>query len=169
MNWDAIGAVGQVVGSVGVLATLIYLARQVRDSNRVAAFTAVVNNRAERRQYLLANRDSPYLPALEAKVARGDGLDTEEAQRYQFHLAAYFGLLYSNWVSLDLGLMGEYTPQLSFYLNQLAQRPAHTAWWQATSRQLYPPRFCDYVDRELARRRDATTQNDVNHQAEGMQ
>jgi len=34
MNWDAIGAIGEVVGAVAVISTLIYLAVQIRQSNR---------------------------------------------------------------------------------------------------------------------------------------
>jgi len=32
MNWDAIGAVGEVGGAIAVVATLVYLARQIRHS-----------------------------------------------------------------------------------------------------------------------------------------
>ena len=35
MNWDVIGAVGGLLGSIGALATLIYIAVQVRDAKRV--------------------------------------------------------------------------------------------------------------------------------------
>jgi len=35
MNWDVIGAVGELLGSIGSLATLIYIAVQVRDAKRV--------------------------------------------------------------------------------------------------------------------------------------
>ena len=34
MNWDAIGAIGEVLGAVGVIVTLIYLARQIRQNSR---------------------------------------------------------------------------------------------------------------------------------------
>jgi hypothetical protein len=30
INWDAIGAVGEIVGAIAVLATLIYLVIQIR-------------------------------------------------------------------------------------------------------------------------------------------
>ena len=30
MNWDAIGAVGETIGAIAVIATLIYLASQIR-------------------------------------------------------------------------------------------------------------------------------------------
>ena len=40
MNWEAIGAIGEVVGAMGVVVTLGYLAVQIRRSSRVAALTA---------------------------------------------------------------------------------------------------------------------------------
>ncbi|MGI9628263.1 MAG: hypothetical protein ACR2QM_15625 [Longimicrobiales bacterium] len=32
MNWDAVGALAELMGAVGVIVTLIYLSRQVRDN-----------------------------------------------------------------------------------------------------------------------------------------
>jgi hypothetical protein len=40
VNWEAIGAVGEVLGSLAVLLTLIYLASQIRQSNHLARFNA---------------------------------------------------------------------------------------------------------------------------------
>lgn len=37
MNWDAIAAIGETVGAVAVLATLFYLALQIRQNNLLAA------------------------------------------------------------------------------------------------------------------------------------
>ena len=34
MNWDAAGAIGEIVGAAGVIATLGYLAIQIRTTNR---------------------------------------------------------------------------------------------------------------------------------------
>lgn len=34
MNWDAIGAVGEILGALAVVATIVYLARQVRDNSK---------------------------------------------------------------------------------------------------------------------------------------
>ena len=36
MNWEAIGAIGEIVGAIAVVATLGYLAVQIRQSTRVA-------------------------------------------------------------------------------------------------------------------------------------
>ena len=35
MNWEAIGAAGELVGAIAVVVTLIYLARQIRENSRV--------------------------------------------------------------------------------------------------------------------------------------
>ena len=37
MNWEAIGAVGELVGGVAVIATLIYLSLQIRQTNKINA------------------------------------------------------------------------------------------------------------------------------------
>jgi hypothetical protein len=34
VNWDAIGAVGEILGTAAVVVTLVYLLRQIRDQNR---------------------------------------------------------------------------------------------------------------------------------------
>ena len=34
MNWDAVGAIGEIIGAVAVLATLYYLAAQIKMQNR---------------------------------------------------------------------------------------------------------------------------------------
>ena len=49
MNWEAIGAIGEIVGAAGVIATLVYLAYQIRqnttqlEQNTLAAKAAAQN------------------------------------------------------------------------------------------------------------------------------
>jgi len=43
MNWDAIGAIGEIVGAVAVIMTLVYLAIQIRDSARASRSAAVTD------------------------------------------------------------------------------------------------------------------------------
>ena len=38
MNWDAIGAIGEIIGAAAVVLTLFYLAVQIRQSNRLSSF-----------------------------------------------------------------------------------------------------------------------------------
>ena len=41
LNWDAIGAVGEIVGALAVVVSLIYLATQIRTQNIEARLAAV--------------------------------------------------------------------------------------------------------------------------------
>jgi len=36
MNWEALGAIGEIVGAVAVVVTLVYLAVQIRQNTRSA-------------------------------------------------------------------------------------------------------------------------------------
>jgi hypothetical protein len=36
MRWDAVGAIGEILGALAVVATLFYLARQIRHNTIVA-------------------------------------------------------------------------------------------------------------------------------------
>ena len=42
MNWDAVGAIGELASALVVLITLIYLAIQVRESNRLARSSSLL-------------------------------------------------------------------------------------------------------------------------------
>jgi hypothetical protein len=41
MNWDAMGAIGEIVGAAAVVATLVYLSVQIRSANRQAEIEAL--------------------------------------------------------------------------------------------------------------------------------
>jgi len=41
MNWDAIGAMGEIVGAAAVVASLVYLAVQIRNQNRESRMSAM--------------------------------------------------------------------------------------------------------------------------------
>ena len=48
MNWDAIGAIGEILGAIAVVATLAYLALQIKQA-RKATLADVYQNRAHSR------------------------------------------------------------------------------------------------------------------------
>ncbi len=46
MNWDALGAIAELLGAVGVIASLLYLGRQIRQSTK-QSFASSYQARAE--------------------------------------------------------------------------------------------------------------------------
>ena len=60
MNWDAIGAVGEIVGALAVVISLIYLATQIRTSNgavRQASMQEIQNQIAKWQQELFSSEE----------------------------------------------------------------------------------------------------------------
>jgi hypothetical protein len=147
---EVLGNLGNFLGSIAVLATLVYLSVQMRQANRNSQLAAMQANRAERRAWFLANRDSPYLPAIEVKLRNVESLDPEESRRYQAHLACDFALFYSERVNRDVGIAGEYAVSDEVYLFNFTTSPPHRDWWKRNGRLVYPPRFCDYMDEAFA-------------------
>ncbi len=83
-----LGNVGEFVGSIAVVATLAYLAIQVRNAGRAATLAAVGSNRAERRAWFISMRDSQHIPAIIKKLGAGETLEPHESIRLVSHHAA---------------------------------------------------------------------------------
>jgi len=82
MNWEAIGAIGEIVGALAVVISLIYLASQIRVQNREAQIACAHEISVGFRESIASTQD-PYIAALTLKAFRDfDGL--EEAEKLQF-------------------------------------------------------------------------------------
>ena len=109
MNWNAIGAFGEIAGAIAVILTLIYLASQVRyarkatlDQNRLTRSSAV-------REIIIATASNDALRVGQMKnwglegyyesQASELGIDVVEASRNEWANAAYFWMYWGQWVS----------------------------------------------------------------------
>ena len=84
VNWDAIGALAELLGAAGVVASLLYLATQMRQSNRLAkraAAQALLSSRNEFNRFLASSAELNELchKGLEAP----DELSETEWNRFQ--------------------------------------------------------------------------------------
>jgi len=108
-NWDAIGAIGEVVGAIAVFLTLVYLAFQVRyaknatlDQNRLSRASAI-------REIILSTATNDSLRVGQMKnwgldsyydsLANELGIDSVEASRNEWSNAAYFWMYWGQWAS----------------------------------------------------------------------
>ena len=94
MNWEAIGAVGEVGGAIAVVATLIYLARQIRESTQATRITAY--HQATEQLWsvgVAVSKDSELAEILARTFAGGiDSLALPDRMRLEFVLSSlYFG------------------------------------------------------------------------------
>ena len=96
MDWDAVGAIGEIIGAAAVVITLVYLAAQVRAANR--SVRTSVRDSAFRQVQDWNNQlvSEPDLPLIfQMGLEQSESLD--EAQRTRFmHMAYSFIKLYEN-------------------------------------------------------------------------
>jgi hypothetical protein len=72
MNWDAIGAIGELVGGIAVIGTLIYLASQIRQNTKINASAIRQNFYDYTTRQMLHGTDSTEFGALLAKTGMTD-------------------------------------------------------------------------------------------------
>ena len=96
MNWEAAGAIGEIVGAVAVVATLIYFSIQLRSMQATVAGDSV--SRAQETESTLLQLELQYA-ALIVKANGGDQLSSEESfkllklyrSRWSGHLLEFIG------------------------------------------------------------------------------
>ena len=94
MNWEMVGAVGEVLGAAGVIVTLVYLASQIRVSNRAARSAAMQELLDETLHLMSQLSNDGELAAIWAKgSADFNSLDMQE----QVRLRAFFYQLVLIW------------------------------------------------------------------------
>ena len=151
MNWEAIGAIGEFVGALAVVLTLVYLALQVRQNTtgmRVAAKLEITKQFADYTDLLLLN---PKLLELNLKAMQGAQL--EELEQAQFNIL----LVRANWnfSSMFFQYRAQRLSQEEWHESQVlidmyCTSPGYREYWEENSYR-FSPDFVDYIDERMAK------------------
>ena len=159
MNWEAIGAIGEVSGSIVIVLTLGYLAVQIRIAKSAAADTNRLTRASGVREAHLArvNNDQRLEAVISAYGADrsypGFGaafsLSMKEAARLDFMHQYWFWLHWGQFSSVnDPGDLQE----LSHIIEKFYSTPAVLYSWENSpySRPMMDPIFVKFVDETIA-------------------
>lgn len=131
MNWDAISAIGEIVGALGVIVTLLYLATQIKHASRLSqaqSHAASVNDALPFFQWQIQDQEF-------AKIYRDGLLDFESLSpedRIRFSQAFYYLLLAFKDVSEanSRGLMDDPTYEAwKEFIGRMLKMPGGKLWW----------------------------------------
>jgi len=112
MNWEAIGAVGEVIGSITVVLSVLYLAAQVRQANRQSASDAGFAALAELNQLRDFVFSDPAGAGIILKLKSNESLTDEEQVKVEVFADRAINSWYSAEISYRNGIMEE-----AFYLD----------------------------------------------------
>lgn len=146
MNWDAIGAIGEIIGALAVVVSLIYLAIQIRSQNSQAKLSALREMSKELRAttamfatenisgiFVRANKDYSCLEETESVQLIVLATNIFRAWENTFLEHRYGSLDKNVWLALSR----EYT--------QVMGIPSFKHIW-SIRKQNYDPGFLEYVE-----------------------
>lgn len=153
---QALGNLGEFIGAVGVVVSLIYLARQMiqnTKSVRAASFNSMVQNSMSLLEH--AFRDSEFATFLERAERDPESLTPAERLRWDAYMTAVFrhfgNLVYQHRVgALDGQMWESYRRTLADDLS----RPSWAAWYREHG-HLFSDALCDQVEEALRENREA--------------
>ncbi len=150
MNWDAIGAIAELVGAAGVILSLVYLAAQIRQNTRstnASAFHALNSSLTQMSATIASNRGTARL--FRVGLTEFETLDADEVIQFFNILNFNFRHLESAYVQYRQGMRDEKN-WLSWQSDVVAYAasPSVRQWWKLR-RDAYEEGFRALVDSVL--------------------
>ena len=146
MNWEAIGAVGEFVGALAVVLTLMYVARDIRQNSRSLAMTALRDSTAQWNHWSEMIATSSDLADI---VVKGNlsytSLSPSETLRYGAYVQSFFDNMES---SRSLVVDHRVDHDLDVIVTIVSRRleiSGFAAWWQENSSD-YDSSFVAWID-----------------------
>jgi hypothetical protein len=162
MNWDAIGAIAETLGAVGVIASLVYLATQIRHSReqmrentratRASAYQEFVG---QLHSTMMSAGDNPQREqAVTLGMADFSQLSEEDAFRFILWVNGVTHAFENAHYQYRQGMLDEDRWQMHYAdARQMFQKPGVVQWWRAAPPNVSPA-FIALVDEILAEEPD---------------
>jgi hypothetical protein len=153
MNWDAIGAVGEILGALAVFASLVYLALQIKQNTlslRASAKHAATSRQLEYFDTLLGDPGlrTVYRDGLKDFTALD--LDNRDAF-WMLMYKAFFTFSEAFYEYKHAHFDEEQWLESSAAIDWHLSHPGARDWWQHPERRAFPSEFTDLVSERLAR------------------
>jgi hypothetical protein len=140
MNWTKASAVGEILSSIAILITLVYLGIEIQQSAEATRADTRQSMLASDQQFLQTIIDSPELHLLWYKPQLND----EEKVRLSYFLTTHFRMRESNWLQYRSGILDEDTwESYRQSIFAISSSPRTRRWWTefAVSRELFNADF----------------------------
>jgi hypothetical protein len=144
MTLQDVGGVGELIGGIGVIVSLLYLARQIRDSSRIERLNArFAVSQALLSAFSRIDEDPELHRVWVTARDRGEELDEEDRERLGRFLYQYFvqlSLAYG-YSEIDPEIRARYEPNLVRFLQAAEVR----SWW-SRQREFFAAPFRSEAD-----------------------
>ncbi len=157
MNWEAIAASGQVLGSLGVIASLIYLAIQVRQNNRASTVSAKLVSTRLLSEFVSDFIKDPQLMDLWLRGRQNYALlNDRDRLRFANMCLKAFWFFSTAEFQLRMGTLHE-DDWAEFYavMRYWFEGDGVRTWWANVGKTRFGKSFVQFADREIAAQQGA--------------
>ena len=147
MNWEAVGALAELLGAGGVIITLAILARQIMQNTRAVRASTSHALTTQSNEINLRLGLDPIATELLSRGARSrDDLEPHEYVRYTLLMRAVIGNYQDMYVQFRAGMCENETWEvMKLALGQSVSAPSFAAFWER-NRELFDSGFRSEVD-----------------------
>ena len=154
MNWDAIGAIAELLGAIGVIASLMYLARQIRDGQRALRASSYQQFRQDIFQSMNQGMNDPQTArAIRSGMANFAELDEEDAHLFTFWIHGAMHSYDNAYYQFRMGMLDDERWEMhrADVAGLFTRNPGVAQWWRQTRgrRSTFSPDFSALVSEIL--------------------
>jgi hypothetical protein len=146
MNWDAISAIGEVVGAAAVIVTLLFVARDIRQNSKSLAISALRDTTSQWNQWSDMIASSGDLAVV---VAKGNKAYADLSESEKLRYGAYIQSFFDNAESYRV-LVTDYKAEkdltvLTSIVSRRIAIPGFSAWWRENTAD-YSAEFVVWIE-----------------------
>jgi len=146
VNWEAIAAVAEILGSLAVVASLGYVASQIRQSARESQRNVYRSVKTEIQDFrAMIAQDAQVTRIYREGLKQSTELNEDDRWRFGALMQHQFSTSEDVFRLRDVAMFQDLTDNMKWTLS----RPGAKAWW-SKGRYLYHPDYQTYVDNLLA-------------------
>ncbi len=158
MNWEAIGAAGEVLGAVAVVVTLAYLAVQLRQntqSSRNASWQAIIGMLVD--LDVIEATDAQLSSLIQKAEDAPDSLTDEQYWKFKRIAQARLGVLEYAFLASRAGTIDDYwLDAIHGYTEATMSKPGYRKFWAEVDGDVYHPDFIAHLESTASRSGDRT-------------
>ena len=145
MNWEAVAAIAELAGALGVIASLVYLAIQIRQNTRSAREAAWHSVLRDLQQFRSLIAQDPEVARVYRDGLRDlKSLNDDDRWRFGALMQSLYSVFETAFRARNESLFQHYLDDIAWQ----ASRPGAREWW-IKGKRLYSPEFRQFMDETL--------------------
>jgi len=152
MDWNAIGAIGEIAGAIGVIVTLVYLAGQLKQNTRALRSSAFQNYNERTDSYWdFEAQHAAVLGAIYERQSAFEELTGEQKLILNASMMKAFNVLEGMFLQNRAGILGdrEYLAKVEGFKISMRNALVRDAWQRLNPTMAFTQEFRTFMDTEV--------------------